>query len=38
MFNLKYGRRAARDVLRQLADEVLPRVHEATCAARVESE
>jgi hypothetical protein len=36
IFNLKYGRRPAPDVMRELADEVLPAVHAATALAQAE--
>lgn len=36
IFNLKYGQRPAREVMRELADDVLPAVHLATACARAE--
>ncbi len=36
IFNLKYGQRPASDVMRELADEVLPAVHAATAMAQAE--
>lgn len=36
IFNLKYGRRPASEVMRVLADDVLPAVHAATAAAQAE--